>query len=196
LADLPDIEGGYVSVLGDAVGYVHALVQLSLPAASPGSGANLSPAAASASAKAFSRIAATREAVGAIMTSSDAISGPSKSPCARPHKATRVASSRLTLEQVGRWISMAAGAEQEGIHGDGEVGQHFEKSRELEAAMQDRAFARQGAILLPLAERPQHEALANRQVTGATQAPTSRLGVELERAKSLFWRTFHGLTGG
>ena len=93
--------------VGDAVGSLGRRAQLSLPAAAPRGGPSLSPALPSATANAFSRMAATREAVGAIMTSSDAISGPSKSPCARPHRATRVASSRLTLEQVGRWISMA-----------------------------------------------------------------------------------------
>ena len=70
----------------------------------------------------------------------------------------------------------AARAEQEGIHGDGEVGQHLEQARHLEAAMEDRAVRRQRAILLPLAQRPQHEALADRQAAGATRPAAARFG--------------------
>ena len=121
--------------VGDALGS-SAARSIESPRRVAGGGPSLSPALPSATAKAFSRMAATREAVGAIMTSSDAINGPSKSPCARPHSATRVASSRLTL-RAGRQVDLhgAARAEQEGVHGDGKVGQHLEQARHLEAAM-------------------------------------------------------------
>ena len=131
------------------------------------------------------------------MMSSEASNGPSKSPCARPHNATRVASSRLTLEQAGTMdLDGAARAEQEGVHGDGEVGQHVEQARRLEALMQHRAFRRQRAILLPLAQRPQHEALADRQAAGASRpaAAGARVAVWLKGVNPLFRRAFHGLT--
>src|SRR5262252_3336562 len=51
------------------------------------------------------RSAATREAVGAMMTASDAANGPSQSTCANAHRARRMASSRLMAEQVGRCIA-------------------------------------------------------------------------------------------
>ena len=89
---------------------------------------------------------------------------------------------------------MARRAEQKGVHGDGEVGQYLEQTRHLEAAMEDRALRRQGAILLPLAQGPQHEALADRQAAGTARPAAARLGVGLKSVKSLFWKTFHGLT--
>ena len=157
-------------------------IDRSLPPASPGSGASRRPALPSATANALSRMAATREAVGAIMTSSDASNGPSKSACARPHKATSVASSRLTRAQAGQMnLHRPPRAEQKRIHGDGEVGQRVEQARHLETAMQGRAFRRQSAILLPLAQGPQHEALADRQAAGTPGRPQPGFGSVEER---------------
>jgi hypothetical protein len=51
--------------------------QFSRPPATPDDGASRSPALASATANTFNLMAATRDAVGAIITSSDASSGPS-----------------------------------------------------------------------------------------------------------------------
>ena len=63
--------------LAETVGLRDARHQLSRAPAAPGCGASRRPALASATANVFRRMAATRAAVGAIMTSSDASSGPS-----------------------------------------------------------------------------------------------------------------------
>ena len=88
-----------------------------------------------------------------------------------------------------------ARAEQEGVHGDGKVGQHLEHARRLESLMQHRAFRGQRAILLPLTQCPQHEAFADGQAAGTTRpaaagAPVAALG--LEGVNPLFRRAFHG----
>jgi hypothetical protein len=88
----------------------------------------------------------------------------------------------------------APGAEQERIHGDREVRQGVENARDLEAAMEDRAFAGQRAVLLPLPQRPQHEPFTDRQGAGATGVPTARLRVALQGAKPLFLNGLHDLT--
>src|SRR6185312_976816 len=90
--------------VGQTFGLAH---QFSRAPGSPADGARCRPACASAVANALSRSPATREAVGAISRSSDAIIGPSFSLCARPHNATKVASSWLTIAQVGRWMRIA-----------------------------------------------------------------------------------------
>ena len=86
----------------------------------------------------------------------------------------------------------AARAEQEGIHGDGEVGQHLEQARHLEPLVQRRALGRQAAVVVPLAQRPQHEALADRQATGATRPAAAGTRSAVGALNPLFCWTFHG----
>jgi hypothetical protein len=98
--------------------------------------------------------------------------------------------------RAGRHMDLhgAPGAEQERIHGDREVRQGVENARDLEAAMEDRALAGQRAVLLPLAQRPQHEPFAHRQGAGTNGFPAARRRFALQGAKPLTLNGLHGLT--
>jgi len=83
-------------------------------------------------------------------------------------------------------LDRPARAEQEGIHGDGEVGQHLEQARRLESLMQRRALGRQAPVVVPLAQRPQHETLADRQPAGAARAAAALTRSTIDTLKPLF----------
>lgn len=80
----------------------------------------------------------------------------------------------------------ASRAEQDGVHGDGEVRQHLDQAGRLETAMKRRALGGDRPVPLPLAHRPEHEALADGQGTGATGTVTTGPRLTWERVKPLF----------
>ena len=163
--------------VGEPVGLSARHGQLSLPPASPGGGASRRPALAQRHGKRLQP------------DGGHARGGRRHHHVERGHQrpvevALRQAAQgdqrRLvaTDARAGRQMDFhgAPRAEQKGVHGDGEVGQRLQKARHLEAAMQGRALRRQRPILLPLAQRPQHEALADRQAAGAARPAAARLG--------------------
>jgi hypothetical protein len=98
--------------------------------------------------------------------------------------------------RAGRHVNLhgAPCAEQERVHGDRKIRQGVENARDLEAAMEDRALAGQRAVLLPLAQRPQHEPFAHRQGAGTNGFPAARRRFALQGAKPLTLNGLHGLT--